>query len=150
MRERFLASYEKVVEWVAGAILVVLLLIVWAQIGSRYILNDSLTWTEEAARYLMIWGVLVGVGLALLRGYLISINIFLQKLPTHLRRAILLLNRLLSLGFFGLLAYYGVKLCVMGAQMESPALGIPYTWVYLSIPVGSVLLFVLFLVMPRR
>lgn len=39
---------------------------------------------------------------------------------------------------------YGVNLCILGAQMESPALEIPYTWIYLAVPVGAVLLFVLF------
>lgn len=150
MRERLLAIYEKTMDSIACIILLALLLIVWAQIGSRYILNDSLTWTEEAARYLMIWGVLLGSGIALLRGYLISINLFLQKMPSHLRRVLFAVNRLLSLFFFGLLTYYGVKLCVMGSRMESPALGIPYTWIYLSIPVGSLLLFLLFLAVPRR
>ena len=39
-----------------------------------------------------------------------------------------------------------MNLCILGAQMESPALEIPYTWIYLAVPVGAALLFVLFLI----
>ncbi len=125
-----------------------LLLIVWAQVATRYILNNSLPWTEEAARYLMIWGVMLGVNLAFLKGYLISINYFSNKLPDTIRSVLRVVRILLSLFFTGILTYYGYFLCKMGANMESPALGIGYHWIYLSVPVGAGLLFLLFLAKP--
>lgn len=125
--------------------LVALLLIVWAQIASRYVFNNSLAWTEEAARYVMIWGVLVGVNIAFLNGHLISINFFTDKLPPGIQRYLILFRKLLALFFTGILAVYGVKLCILGTGMESPAMGISYLWVYLSVPVGASLLFFLFL-----
>lgn len=133
-----------------SGILVALLLIVLAQIVSRYVFNSSLSWTEEAARYLMIWGVLLGVSLSYLNGYLISIDIFVDRLPAPVRRVIHWGNRVLSLLFTGILAAYGVNLCILGAQMESPALEIPYLWIYLAVPVGAAMLFLLFLVHPLK
>lgn len=145
---RFVETVEKGLEWITSLLLVALLLIVWAQVASRYILNDSLTWTEEAARYLMIWGVLLGVNLAYLKGYLISINMFTANLPENVRRVLWMVRVGLSLFFTGILTYYGVHLCILGMNMESPALGINYLWVFLSVPVGAGLLFTLFLVKP--
>jgi TRAP-type C4-dicarboxylate transport system permease small subunit len=147
---KLIEKYEKVLDWLTSAILVALLLIVLAQIVSRYVFNSSLSWTEEAARYLMIWGVLLGAGLAYLNGYLISIEIFIDRFPAPLRRVIHVVNRLLSLFFTGILTVYGINLCIMGAQMESPALEIPYLWIYLAVPVGAGLLFILFLVHPLK
>lgn len=147
---KLIEKYEKVLDWLTSAILVALLLIVLAQIVSRYVFNSSLSWTEEAARYLMIWGVLLGAGLAYLNGYLISIEIFIDRFPARLRRVIQVVNRLLSLFFTGILTVYGVNLCIMGAQMESPALEIPYLWIYLAVPVGAGLLFILFLIHPQK
>jgi TRAP-type C4-dicarboxylate transport system permease small subunit len=118
-------------------------LIVWAQVVSRYVLNSSLPWTEEAARYLMIWGVLLGANLAFRKGYLISINIFSDRLATGVQRVLRVIRKLLSLVFTGILAYYGVHLCIMGARIESPAMGIPYSWIFLAVPVGAALLFFL-------
>jgi TRAP-type C4-dicarboxylate transport system permease small subunit len=147
---KLLEKYEKGMDWLTSAILVALLLIVLAQIISRYVFNSSLSWTEEAARYLMIWGVLLGAGLAYLNGYLISIELFVDRLPAPVRRVIRAVNKLLSLFFTGILTVYGVNLCIMGAQMESPALEIPYLWIYLAVPVGAGLLFILFLIHPLK
>lgn len=127
-----------------------LLLIVWAQVASRYIFNNSLPWTEEAARYLMIWGVLLGVNLAYLKGYLISINFFTAKLSPRVQLFLGVFRKLLSLFFTGILTYYGIHLCVLGTGMESPAIGISYLWVFLSVPIGAGLLFIMFLVTPEK
>ncbi len=141
--------FERVIEWVSSSILVVLLVIVWAQIVSRYVFNNSLAWTEESARYIMIWGVMLGSSIALLRGYLISIDIFIRKAPHSLQLIAKFFNVGLSLSFLGILVYQGVKLCEIGANMESPALGISYSWMYSAVPVGAVFLFFAYLIHSR-
>ena len=147
---KLIEKYEKVLDWVTSGILAVLLLIVLAQIVSRYVFNSSLSWTEEAARYLMIWGVLLGVSLSYLNGYLIAIETFVERFPPALRRVVRVVNNLLSLFFTGILTVFGVNLCILGAQMESPAMEISYLWIYLAIPVGAGLLFALFLIHPLK
>lgn len=145
---KLIEKYEKVLDLLTSGILVTLLLIVLAQIVSRYVFNNSLSWTEEAARYLMIWGVLLGVSLSYLNGYLISIETFVNRFPASVRRVVQVVNKLLSLFFTGILTAYGVHLCILGAQMEAPSLEISYVWIYLAVPVGAGLLFVLFLIHP--
>jgi TRAP-type transport system small permease protein len=147
---KLIEKYEKVLDWVTSGILALLLLIVLAQIVSRYVFNSSLSWTEEAARYLMIWGVLLGVSLSYLNGYLIAIETFVDRFPPPVRRVVRVVNNLLSLFFTGILTAFGVNLCVLGAQMESPAMEISYLWIYLAIPVGAGLLFFLFLIHPLK
>ena len=146
MIEGIIEKIEVVLEWISSIVLVSLLFIVWAQITFRYIFNNSLAWTEESARYLMIWGVLLGANLAFLKGYFISINLFVHRLPVKLQIAFRVLRKLLALFFTGILCYYGVYLCKMGTRMQSPALGIEYIWVYISVPIGAALMFFLFLI----
>ena len=143
---RFIDKFERILEVVTSVILAVLLLTVWAQVISRYIFNNSLPWTEEVARYVMIWGVLLGANLAFLKGYLISINIIVERLPEKAQMIIALIRKLLALFFTGILTYFGVHLCVIGSGMQSPATGIQYTYIFLAIPVGAAILFFLFLV----
>ncbi len=88
---------EKVLDWLTSGILAALLLIVLMQVVSRYIFNNSLSWTEEASRYLMIWGVLLGVSLAYRNGYLISIETFVNRFPASVGRVVQVVNKLLSL-----------------------------------------------------
>ena len=110
---------EKVLDWITSGILTLLLLIVLAQILSRYVFNSSLPWTEEAARYLMIWGVMLGASLAYRHGYLISIETFVSRLPAAARKLIRAVNTLLSLAFTGILTVYGINLCLLGRQRWS-------------------------------
>lgn len=147
---RIIIKVEKGLEWITSFILVALLLIVWAQVAFRYLFNNSLSWTEEASRYLMIWGVLLGANIAFLNGYLISINFFTAKLPEGVQSVLRIVRLLLSLFFTGILTYYGFYLCILGNSMVSPAIGIQYFWVYLSVPIGAGLLFILFLVNPFK
>jgi TRAP-type C4-dicarboxylate transport system permease small subunit len=147
---KLIEKYEKALDWLTSGILVALLLIVLAQIVSRYLFNSSLSWTEEAARYLMIWGVLLGVSLSYLNGYLIAIETFVDRFPASVRKVVQVANKLLSLFFTGLLTVYGVNLCILGTQMEAPSLEISYLWIYLAVPIGAGLLFVLFLIHPLK
>lgn len=146
MIEGVIKRIEVVLDWVSSIVLVTLLFIVWAQIAFRYLFNNSLSWTEESARYLMIWGVLLGANLAFLKGYFISINLFINRLPEKVQVAAMVLRKLLALFFTGILCYYGIYLCEMGAHMQSPALGIQYIWVYISVPIGAALMFFLFFI----
>ena len=93
----------------------------------------------------MIWGVLLGVNLAFLRGYLISIDFITEKLPPSVQVVLRLVRKLLALFYTGILVYYGVFLSIMGARMESPAMGISYTWVFAAVPIGAAFLFIIFL-----
>ena len=44
--------------WVSVFAMLLLILVVSIQVFCRYVLQDSLAWTEELARYLVIWSVL--------------------------------------------------------------------------------------------
>ena len=46
--------------WVSVFAMLLLILVVSIQVFCRYVLQDSLAWTEELARYLVIWSVLFG------------------------------------------------------------------------------------------
>ncbi|MEC9344531.1 MAG: TRAP transporter small permease subunit [Pseudomonadota bacterium] len=52
----------------AKAALVGMVLVIWLQIVARYGLRSPPAWTEELARYLMVWGGLLGATLAFRRG----------------------------------------------------------------------------------
>ena len=51
--------------WVSVFAMLLLILVVSIQVFCRYVLQDSLAWTEELARYLVIWSVLFGCSFAM-------------------------------------------------------------------------------------
>lgn len=89
--------------------------IVALQFFTRYVLNDSLGWTEEIARYFLIFLGFVGSVGCVRKGKHIFLEFFYRYLPDSFIKPIALLVELIVAGFFGYTAY----LCVELAQRTS-------------------------------
>ncbi|MEO0819062.1 MAG: TRAP transporter small permease [Pseudomonadota bacterium] len=79
------------IRWVdAGAMLVfwVLAFVVFLQFFSRYVLNDSIGWTEEIARYLLICTGFTGAVIAVRKDSHIVVEFFYRWLPRGARRVL--------------------------------------------------------------
>ncbi len=78
--------------WDDGPVLLlfwVLAFVVFLQFFTRYVLNDSLGWTEEIARYLLVGVAFVGSILAVRKNTHISVEFFYRYLPYKLRRILM-------------------------------------------------------------
>lgn len=126
----------RIEDWFAFAVFWALALVVFLQFFSRYVLNDSVAWTEEIARYLLMALGFTGSALAARRGAHIAIEILPDLLPGPLRRGLLLLVGLVSTGFFAAL----VVLCWQVAQVMQfqpmVVIDVPLAVVYWAILVG--------------
>ena len=142
-------SFYDSLEWSLRKVLLVLVggivLSVLLQIVARFILMVSIPWTDELARYLMIWASFIGLGVAYRRGQLICVGIVKDNLPRGLFRVATLVSDVLCSIFAVVAIIYGVKLCLLNAGQVSPALRISLGIIYGAIPVGC-LLFLLFAV----
>ena len=128
----------------ASAIVIVFVaamsLIVGAQVFWRYVLNNSIIWAEEAARYLLVWITMLGASVALRRGHHVAVTMVRQALPRPLARASNLLAQAVLLLLLGVVVWQGVYLAVANLDQLSPALRIPIGYVYLGIPLGGLLM----------
>jgi len=131
-----LRALDWLLDKVTILLLAVLLLVVGAQIFARYVLNHSLFWSEELARYLFIYLVFLGAAIALRREEHIQVSFFVEQLPPGLRRAIGVLVDLLLLAFAGTVLVQSARLASMVWTVPTAALLIPWTFVYLGILLG--------------
>lgn len=108
---------------------------------------DILTWTEELARYFMVWTVFVGAALGARLGVHVGLEAVVNLFPAKVTRAVCLVVGFISLVFCLLLCYYSVSMVgqIAGRGQLSPAMEIPMTWVYAAAPVGSLLMAVHFM-----
>ena len=88
--------------WVALALCWALGLTVFYQFFTRYVLNNSASWTEEIARYLLIGTVFVGATIGVAKNNHIQVDFFYRFMPRPLSRAMGLLVDVMRIVFFGL------------------------------------------------
>ncbi len=104
--------------------------------------SSNVAFVDEATRYLMVWMVFVGLGLALARGRHIAMDVFREKLGDHAASYLRKLIDLIGLGFCLYIAWIGFDIAqrVAGTGQTSPTLGISAGILYASLPAGFALL----------
>jgi TRAP-type C4-dicarboxylate transport system permease small subunit len=128
-----------------GLLLAVMACAVLTQVLVRFVLtavgvNLSAAWTEEVARYLLIWIVFIGAGIGCRRRQLISLEFIVRRLPSLPGQGLVHVGLLLCIGFFGLLISVGLAFMDLGAVETSPVMQIPKAWVYAAMPAGAALM----------
>jgi len=134
--ERLLTGIDWIMDKVTLLILILLNLIVGLQVFSRYMLNHSLFWSEELARYLFIWLVFLSAAIVLRREGHIQVSFFVERLALGLRRAIVVLVDLLLLWFTATILVQSIRLASMVWTVPTAAMEIPWSLVYLGIVLG--------------
>jgi TRAP-type C4-dicarboxylate transport system permease small subunit len=100
----------------------------------RYVLIEPLPWSEDLGRYLMIWMTLFGVGVVMQKRSHVAVTIFVDRMSPHIRKPVLLIARILVLGFGLAMGYLGLMLLFTMMPQISPTLHIRMRWVYLGFP----------------
>lgn len=118
------------------AMLLGMLSCVFANVVSRYLFAVSFGWAEEAARFLMIWTVFLGVGLALRHGLHVAVTLLPDAVPP-LRRPLFWLGFSVTFVFFMLLLRYGLDYATFAARQRSTILRLQMYWVYMAVPIGA-------------
>jgi len=134
--ERLLTGIDWITDKVTLAILILLNLVVGLQVFSRYVLNHSLFWSEELARYLFIYLVFLSGAMALRQDRHIQVTALVDLLPASLKRAIVVGGELLMLGFAGVVLVESIRLAAMVWTVLTAAMEIPWSFVYLGIILG--------------
>src|SRR3954453_3063411 len=98
-------------DWLAFAIFWALAFIVFLQFFTRYVLNDSLSWTEEIARYGLMWIVFIGGAMVTRRNSHIAVELLSNVMkPGRARACLLALVDFIKLAFIALLAYLSITI----------------------------------------
>lgn len=122
--------------------------ILW-QVASRYVLNNPSSFTDELARYLLIWTGLLGAAYATGKNLHLAIDILPGKIDNHKARHGLYLMSKGMIACFALLAMVagGARLVYISwiLDQKSPALNVPLGLVYTAVPLsGLIILYYVF------
>lgn len=117
--------------WVAVTFFWILGLTVFYQFFTRYVLNDSASWTEEIARYLLIATVFTGATIGVIKNNHIQVDFFYRYMPAGLARLMSTLVDLLRVAFFAAAAVFTLMLMLrLGGNTRMTMVDLPMNWVY--------------------
>ena len=141
---KYLSKLSDVVNTVAKYfvffVMIFLVVIVFAEVIARSILNTSLRYTEEIVIYSMAWMVFIGAGIAAKENALISIVGLLQSITPKALRLITIIGNILIITLLAWIVKSGISYALTNIAQLSPTLQIPMMYPYLSIPVGCAIL----------
>ena len=123
---------------VCVALLIGVLVVMGLGVFFRYVLNDSLTWTEEISRYGLIYITYIGCATAIRRRSHIRIDVIARILPPGGQRILNVIVDLLVLIFLAFLAVTTFRIMDVLWTSRSAAVGLPINYVYAAIFLGMV------------
>ena len=109
------------------------------QVFWRYVLNDSLVWTEPTAVLIMGWFILLGAAVGIRQGYHLSFEVLLYVLPHRVRLILYTISDIVVTAFGFGMAWYGWQLADKTASTTIPSLGVSGAVSFLPIICGGVL-----------
>jgi len=128
---------NRFLEIVCGLLMASMVVIVWLGVMSRYIVDIGLTWTEELARYVMIWAALLAVPVGAYRREHIGLDLVFQHLPPSFKPKVRFLLDLVGMAFFLFLTWFGVGMTVKGASQYATIFQMTMAVPFASVPVSS-------------
>lgn len=127
---------NRLITWVVVLMLGVMCAVIFMQVVFRYVLEAALPWSEELARYLMVWTTFLGAALGVRYKALIGMEVLMNAIPKLAKRSFLELVTLFQILFLVVVLFFSIKMTMIANNQVSAAMLIPMSWAYVGIPVG--------------
>lgn len=142
----FFTFLDKFEDFSVTILYLIMVVVILLQVFFRFVVKASLPWSEELARYIMAWAVLIGSSIAAREGAHIGIDSIVTRLPKKAESYVRTVAMALSLFFSLILVYLGLLMVqfLMNTGQKTPAMMIPMWIAYCSILFGAILMSIRF------
>ena len=133
---------EHAEEYIVVTCLGVMSVLIFVQVIMRYVFNNSLSWSEELSRYLLIWMVNIGISYAVKKKCHVRITALDTVLSPKAKKVLEIISSMLVLVFAGTVTYLGYLVAAFNikmGQMSQAMEFLPMWVVYLAVPIGFAL-----------
>ncbi|MGG3449130.1 TRAP transporter small permease [Domibacillus aminovorans] len=119
---------------------------VFGNVVMRYVFNSGITWSEEVSRFLFIWLIFLGAILALKDNEHLGVDSLVKKLPVTGKKIVYIISNVFILITLVLVFNGSWKLTLLNVDQSSPAIGMPYAYIYVFGCIMSVSMAIIILV----
>jgi len=139
--KRVFAWVDRGVEVAVAVIFAAMCAVGLLQVFNRFVLNRSLSWSEEFQIFAHVWIVFLAIPIAYRRGAHLAVESFSGMLPPKARRVFDIFVELLWIWFAVALAWLAWRVSEVAKLQSSPGLDLPMNYVYYSMVAGGAYLF---------
>jgi TRAP-type C4-dicarboxylate transport system permease small subunit len=138
--KRLVERLERIQSWFTFGFLAVIAIAVSVQVFVRYVLQRPLfLWTEELARFLLVWMVFLGIGVGVKNDGHFAMDVLPPLLGRRWGAIVRLFNDFCMGVILVLLTLAGLRFSYFGLFQNSPNMEILMVWVFMVIPLGGIL-----------
>jgi TRAP-type C4-dicarboxylate transport system permease small subunit len=139
--DEFMIQLSRVITAVAIGVQMV---VMFLGVVFRYFFKAPLVWSDELSTYLLVFVTFFGSYVALKDKALANLELVVDKLSGKVRKYVVLAANVVVMLFLGLIAYYGVVLCLTPAVLNtvSPSMELPTVIFYSVLPVSALMMVV--------
>jgi TRAP-type transport system small permease protein len=128
----------KLIDVTALVAFAVMLVLVMSQVVFRYVIQVSVPWTEEAARWFYAWQIFLGSTLAMRDRLHLQITVLLDRFSGKPRAVLDFLTALTGLGFLAGVIWGSLLMIRAVYPVQAGSFPVSTSYLYLSIPVGLI------------
>jgi TRAP-type transport system small permease protein len=139
---RYMDMLETMIRWTVVFLLFVMVAAIGSQVFARYLFHQSLYWTEELGRHVMVWMIFLASVLCVRRGFHLSITLLKERLKPDKQALMQLIGAIVLAYFFYMMIVHGWTLTQKTMVQRSSAIHYPMGYVYAALPVSGLLMFI--------
>lgn len=133
---------DRVARFSVALMMAVMSAIVLFGVFNRFIFKIPISWTEEIAKYLLIWISLIGAAIAVRIGGHVGVGLIVSRLKENSRSVVSWINQLIIVGFVVALIILGMSVSLKQLHTYGHATRIPMFYPTLAIPVGCFMILI--------
>jgi TRAP-type C4-dicarboxylate transport system permease small subunit len=137
---RVMDGINNIVKYLVSLLFIIMVTLVAIQVLTRFVIDYPISWTEEIARFLMIYIVMLGSSLLVRKNGHIAVDFLLEIVSANTKKKIELINIVICGIFFIIFAYCGIELTIAVISQVSPTLQFSMALAYAAIPIGAILM----------
>lgn len=134
---------SKIEQYFIGILLLAIAFLLFINVVLRFF-GSSLVWSEEVARYSIVWLTFIGSSVCVYKGAHIGVDAIMNVLSEKGKKVLLLITILMSIVFTILFTYFSFIITknVFTTNQVSSTIKVPMVYVYGAMPVGGILMLV--------
>ena len=138
--DRIINQINRVIRLISSYLMLIIVTVMVVQVFYRYVLNNSIIWSEEFCMVILIWLGFFCISTEVYRGGHMSIEVLYNKFPPKVKLFCDILRNVIITLFSGVMIVYTIKVALIVGKKKLPISQLPKVLIYVPVIACAVLM----------